>query len=315
MKTIAADFNAMTEAGHVCLTTRGSQEDIARTVLRPGDWAWLSDGELVVGAQLAIDDRYGLVGVLDWDTLVHLDDEGADDFDRVRAELNPLITKEPRSDEDEPRIFQLLTQIECVAPPNVGDASRAFFHFRRALALRNMSKLGLALLEMTEARRARPDDPQFVFVYLDLLRLEDLPSAVAEAETITGTPSVPALVLSACINILTIQAEQMPDDQFESIAERVLALCRRFDQAPDLDQAGVSLEALSFFNRGIVHLRAGRISQARQAFECAQKIYPVGLMLDQLARLQTYDHHAREVARNVRGEIAERWVPTTTVAA
>ena len=83
-----------------------------------------------------------------------------------------------------------------------------------------------------------------VFVYLDLLRLEDLPSAVAEAETIAGSPSVPALVLSACINILATQAEQMPDDQFEPIAERVLALCRRFDQAPDLDQAGTVARGL-----------------------------------------------------------------------
>ena len=90
MKTIFADFNAMTEAGHVRLRLRGSQEDIAHAELRPGDWAWLSDGEVIVGAQLAIDDRYGLVGVLDWDTLVHLDDEGADDLERVRDELNAL---------------------------------------------------------------------------------------------------------------------------------------------------------------------------------------------------------------------------------
>ena len=78
-----------------------------------------------------------------------------------------------------------------------------------------MGKLGLALLEMEEARRARPDDPRFVFVYLDLLRLEDLPSAVSEAETIAESPDVPALVLSACINILATQAEQAADDQFE----------------------------------------------------------------------------------------------------
>ena len=77
MKTIYADYNATTEAGYVCLTTRGSQEDILRLSLRPGDWVWLSDTEIVVGAQLAIDDRYGLVGVPDWDTLAHLDDEGA----------------------------------------------------------------------------------------------------------------------------------------------------------------------------------------------------------------------------------------------
>jgi tetratricopeptide (TPR) repeat protein len=314
VKLISADFNAMTEAGHVRLTLPCSQEGIQRLVLCVGDWAWLSDGELVAGAQLAIDDRYGLVGVLDWDTLVHLDDEGADDPERVRAELNPLITRETSPDEDEPRVFQLLTQLEHAAPLSFGDTARAFFEFRRALALRNMHKLGLALLEMKEARESRPGDPEFAFVYLDLLRLEDLPSAIAEAETIAELPSVPAVVLSACINILAAQAEQMAAEQFESIAERVLALCRRLDQAPDRDQAGPSLVALSYFNRGIVHLRAGRISQARGAFENAQRVYPVGPMRDQLAGLETYDHHAREVARIVRA-IAGSWAPAKTVAA
>ena len=34
-----------------------------------------------------------------------------------------------------------------------------------------------------------------VFVYLDLLRREDLPCAVAEAEIIAESPDVPAIVL------------------------------------------------------------------------------------------------------------------------
>jgi Tfp pilus assembly protein PilF len=93
-----------------------------------------------------------------------------------------------------------------------------------------------------------------------------------------------------------------------------MALCRRFDEALDLDQVGESLEALSYFNRGIVHLRAGRISQAQQAFKRAHELYPIGPMLDQLARLQTYDNHAREIARSVR-KISERWEPSSTVAA
>jgi hypothetical protein len=125
---------------------------------------------------------------------------------------------------------------------------------------------------------------------------------------------VPALVLAACINILASEAEQMPGDEFASRAERVLALCRRFDRAPDLDQAGSSLKALTCFNRGFMHLRAGRIPEARHAFESGRQIYPLFPMLDQLARLQTYDDHAREVARSVR-EIAGRWVPTAKVAA
>jgi tetratricopeptide (TPR) repeat protein len=314
MKTIFADFNAMTEAGHVSLSTRGSQADIERTGARPGDWAWLSDGDLLAGAQLAIDDRHGLVGVIEWETLVHLDEDGADDFDGVRDRLKRLMTKEPPSMTDEPRVLELLTQLEHFTPSHLRESVPGMLVFRRALALRSMGKLGLALLEMEEARRVHPEDPEVAFVYLDLLRLEDLPSAIAEAEKITDSAGVPALVLAACINIFAAQAEQMPNDQFEPIADRVLALCRLLDQAPDLAQAGESIVALSYFNRGIVHLRAGRISHARQAFERAHELYPVGPMLDQLARLQTYDHHAREIARGVR-EIAERWVPTTTVAA
>jgi tetratricopeptide (TPR) repeat protein len=313
MKTIFADYNAATESGDLCLNFSASQKDIAVAQLRPGDWAWLSDGEVIVGAQLAIDDRYGMVGVPDWDTLVHLDEEGAD-YDHVTAELNPLLTKEPHSIQDEPRILRLITQFERVAPPQIRDAYQGMFAFRRALALRQMNKLGLALLEMKEARGVQPDDPNFVFIYLDLLRHEDISSAVEQVEVIARSTTLPALVLSACINILATHAEQTPNDQFESIADRVFVLCRRFDEAPDLDRVENSLVALSYFNRGMVHLRAGQISQARQAFESAQRIHPLGPMLDQLASLQTYDQNAREVARSVRG-IAERWSPMTTVAA
>jgi hypothetical protein len=313
MKMIFADYNAATEAGHLCLTTRGARADIERLGARPGDWAWLSDSEVVVGAQLAVDDRYGLVGIPDWDTLVHLDDEGADDFNCVSAELNPLLTKESPSDADEPRVFQLLTQLEHAAPPHIRDASPGMLAFRRALALRQMGKLGLALLEAEDARRARPDDPDVLFVYLDLLRLEDLPSAAAEAEIIAESPGVSSPVLSACINILATWAEQAADEQFEPMAQRVIAWCRRLDRAPDLDLAGPSLVALSYFNRGFVLLRAGRISQARQAFERSRQIYPVGPWLDEAAGLQTYDRHAREVARQVR-TIAEQYPPKPVAA-
>jgi hypothetical protein len=313
MKTVFADYNAMTESGHLRLSFRASQEDIAKSHLRPGDWTWLSDGEVMIGAQLAIDDRYGLVGEPDWETLAHLDEEGASDFDRVSTELNALVASGPPRIEDEPRILELYVQLEQIAPPAFRDANPGLFDFRRALALRNMEKLGLALLEAREARRARPDDPLVLFVYLDLLGREDLRSAVSEAASIARSPDVPALVLSACINILATQAEHASDDQFETISQQVLALCRQFDQAPDLEQAEPSLVALSYFNRGFIHLRAGRVTEARQAFERAQQIYPEGPMLSELSGLQTYDQHAREVARSVR-TIAEQF-PKSPIAA
>ncbi|HKI16804.1 MAG TPA: tetratricopeptide repeat protein [Isosphaeraceae bacterium] len=314
MKTIFADYNAATESGYLCLGFKASQAEIAEAHLEPGDWAWLSDGEVVVGAQLAIDDRYGLVGVPDWDAIVHLDEEGASDVERVRAELNPLLTKAAPSIEDESRILELLAQLDHFGPANITDAAPGMFAFRRALALRRMGKLGLALVEADEARRASPDDERVLFVCLDLLRLEDLPCAVKEAERIANCPTVPAQVLAACINILATQAEQVADGEFESVAGRVLDWCQRLDQAPGRDQAGESLLGLSYFNRGLVHLRAGRISQARQSFERARQIYPAGPMLDEAAGLEIYDRHTREVASRVRA-IAERWSPPTPIAA
>jgi hypothetical protein len=179
MRTIGADYNAMTEGGHVWLTLPCSQGDVSRLGLRPGDWAWLSDGELIVGAQLAIDDRYGLVGVPDWDTIVPLDEEGVGDVERIQAALNPLLTREPLSPQDERRVLRLITQLEHAAPPQFSGAGKWTLPFRRALALREMGKLGLALLEAEEARRARPEDPEVAFVYLDFLRQEDRPPDVA----------------------------------------------------------------------------------------------------------------------------------------
>jgi hypothetical protein len=313
MKTIFADFNATTEAGHVSLSTRGSQEDVDLAGAQPGDWIWLSDGELILGAQIAIDDRYGLVGVPDWDTLVHLDGDDLS-YETVSAQLALLLTKEPHSVDDEPEVFRLVTQLECVMPNHVNNGAPGMLAFRRALSLRQMGKLGLALWEMEEARRACPENHDLVAVYLDLLRREDLPSAVAEAESLTEVLELPAVILSACINILAARAEQTPDDEFPLMANQVFGLCERFDRAPDLADAGASLIALSHFNRGMVHLRAGRISQARQAFETAQRIYPVGPMFDQIARLQTYDQNARKVASIVRS-IAEQWEPSTIAAA
>jgi len=314
MNTVAADYNSMTEAGHVRLTLPCSQKDIQKLNLRPGDWAWLSDSEVVVGAQLAVDDRYGPVGVPDWAALARLDDEGAADVDRIKTELSALLSKQTPSVVDEPRILELLIQLEYSSPQNVGIEPPGTLEFRRALALRQMGKLGLALLEMKEARRNRPHDPMFDFVYLDLLRLEQMPTAVLEAQRIAETPDVTALVLSACISILTMRAEQVSGEEFDLIAEQVLAWCRRFDDAPDLHDAGPSLVALTFFNRGFVHLRSGRISLARQAFKSAQEHYPVGPMLDEVTGLQPYDRHARDVAERVRTAIAEQ-VPAEPVAA
>jgi hypothetical protein len=69
MTTIYADFNALTEDRSIRLTTRGSQADIQKYGIQPGDWVLLSDGELQVGARIAEDARYGWIGIPSWETM------------------------------------------------------------------------------------------------------------------------------------------------------------------------------------------------------------------------------------------------------
>ena len=77
MKTIFADFNAMTESEKIRLTCSGSEVDIKQAGAKPGDRVWLSDGEVLVGARLETDPAYGLVGIPAWGTMVHLGDSDA----------------------------------------------------------------------------------------------------------------------------------------------------------------------------------------------------------------------------------------------
>jgi hypothetical protein len=313
MRTISADFNAMTESGHIRLELPCSKKDIEREHLAIGDWTWLGDGEVVVGAQVAHDDRYGTVGVPDWDTLVHLDEEEASGRPCVGDELQALLSR-GAPEEDEQRIFQLVTQLEYRMSAGPTPEQQAMFSLRRALGLRKMGKFGLALLEVTQARAASPQDEIIAFVYLDLLRLEDLPSGMREVERLAASPSVPAALLAASINILATRAEQAGLDEFESLAGQILVLCDRLDRAPDVLDAGPSLLALSEFNRGLVLLRKGQITQAGRAFERAHQRYPEGPSLEEMRSLQTYDHHAREVARRVRSTIAGEFPPRPVAA-
>jgi hypothetical protein len=313
MKTVSADFNATTQSEYVRLNLPCSRADLVQQKLGPGDWAWLSDGEIIVGARLAADESYGLVGVPDWDTIIHLDEADAENFVRVGSEMGELMAKDPRSEEDEPRILELMAQYEQFAPPELRISSAGMFSFRRALGLRLMGKPGLAMLEAREARKAMPGDPDVAFVYLDLLRHQDLASAVHEAELMAASSTVQADLLSGCINVLASSAEEAEGEEFESLARRILDWSDRLDRAPDRDEAEPSLLGLADFNRGLILLRLGRQSQGRQVLKRVESLLPVGPLRMEIAVLTTYDDRAREVARRVR-DIAG-WFPRHPVAA
>jgi tetratricopeptide (TPR) repeat protein len=301
MKTICADYNAMTEAEHLRLNFRDSQEDIKRAGLHPGDWAWFSDGEILVGGQLRSDPHWGLLGVPAWETLVHLDDEDTHDFRKHWSELQALLLQTARSAEDEARIFQLLTVFEQVAPPEIRAVTPpGYLALRRAGALHSLGQHELALLEVEEARQARPDDPDAGFFYFELLLRVAPERAAREAEDQAEAADVPAPVLAACINIWSTAAEQVPDGKFEPIGLRILEWADRFESAPGRDQVRASVLAQVQFNRGLILLRLGRTGEAHRALERAHAMNPEVDEIDEAQHLDAFDDRARGIAARLR---------------
>ena len=134
-----------------------------------------------------------------------------------------------------------------------------------------MGKLNLAMVEIKNELRAVPDDPEVVYTYLDILpRIVDLEPRV-EVNSMTTSVDLSPLVLSARINILAQFAEGSSFDHFSPLDEQVSALADRFDQAVEHDGAEPAIVALAYFNRGVMHLRAGRTTLAREAFENAKR--------------------------------------------
>ncbi len=301
MRTIFADYNAMTESEHLRLNFKTSQNDIAKARLRPGDWAWLSDGDVIVGAQLAIDDRYGVVGVPDWDTLVHLDDEDSRNFDTVQTELQCLSQKPQQSRDEERRVLELLTISEVIAPKELQNTlPPGYFSSRRAETLYLLGKPELALTEIEEARRLGSSDSDDLRLFLDILRRIDLPRAKREADALAARLDVPAGVLAECVNILATYADELTDDQFGPVADRILAWADRFDRAPGRERVMALSLALFQFNRGLVLLRLGRAEDARDALDLARAVDPIFSEIREAMRLTAYDQSARDLAARVR---------------
>jgi tetratricopeptide (TPR) repeat protein len=301
MKTIFADYNAATESGHLRLNCKASREDIAKARVHPGDWAWLSDGEVIVGAQLAIDDRYGIVGIPDWETLVHLDDEDSRNFEKVQTELQYLSQKPQRSLDEERRVLELLTISEVIAPKEVKSTlAPGYFSSRQAETLYLLGKPKLALAEIEEARRLGSSDSDDLRLFLDILRRVDLPRARREADALAARSDVPAGVLAECVNVLATYADGLNDEEFAPVAGQILAWADRFDRAPGREQVLALSLALFQFNLGLVLLRLGRAEAARDALDLAHSVDPIFAEIGEALQLTAYDHQARDLAERVR---------------
>jgi tetratricopeptide (TPR) repeat protein len=299
MRIISADFNARTESGHLRLNSRGAQEDLRDQEIQVGDWLWLSDGELVVGAQLAVEDRYGIVGVPRWNTLVHLDDE-LGDFQAIREQFEELLL-EPHPDMAYvTKLFQLSTILDLIEPPSEKGRGSRSYATHRAGALRWIDEPALALIDIKEAMNARPDDPNMIYYYLETLKLVDLDRAASEASDRAQRGDTPTLVLASCINAESMSAARLTNDEFQVAASRILSWINRFEFAPDRDSIPAPIRAQVYSNLGLTLLRQGRVDQAREAFGRAHEIDPDEPAIDEALGLDSFNDRARDIAVRLR---------------
>lgn len=295
MTPVFADFNAMTETGQVRLNCQGSQDDLRAGGLHPGDWAWLTDGELIVGGKIDTSPEDGVVAIPDWKTLVHLDEPY--DAGALYQELKPLLEQPNLNADDLWRAFRLLTILERVAPPFVlSGTPPGYFSFRRATMLIQLQELDLALVEIQEARRLEPGRPNYDFLFLEMLREASLPKAVQTVEDWAKKPSLDAKVLAGCVHVLATHADQLADEPFQVIAQRILEFADRFDLAPGRDRVPASILAMVQFNRGLVQLRRDQLEDARRWLDLASTTDPTAPELAQARAFTAFNEQVREVA-------------------
>ena len=302
MRTIAADFNAMTESGHLRLGSRGSREDLRDQAVHVGDWMWLSDGEVVVGAQLASDDRYGLVGIPRWKTLVHLDDFDPANRSDISSDILELIgsfSQQPDQDQDDwMQELQTLMIADTYAPKSLRHGlGHDFFARRLADVLESLGEPALALVEYREAMKARPGDPNLEWFYLDLLRETDPDRAVEEALR-ADRAEANAKILAACINILSEAADRASDDEFQATGPQILDRIARFDRAPGRDNVPAWLLMNVRLHEGMTLLRLGRLEECRNALQLAAAINSKGWATQEALPLESerLGDYIREIA-------------------
>ncbi len=301
MNPIPVDYNAAIETEALRLGFADTQQTIVTLGVDAGDWVWVSDGEVLVGAHLEIDEAYGLVAMPRWQTVVNLDDYVEVDWPSFMKQLVQVLQKPDRSRVEETKLFQLLTVFDQLAPAELKvGLEPGYFTFRAAGALRDLGELELSFTLLEQALAERPSYPPFIFTYLDHLGQINPARAVAEATARAQDLNTNAVVLAACINVLSTATDRLDDAEFEQTVSPILGWIDRFDQAPGRGQVRPAVLALVQFNQGSLLLRLGRNQEAKAAFDRAHATDPSEPTIDQARALESYDETARDLAARYR---------------
>ena len=299
MKPIFADFNALTEAEHIRLTTRGSQDDLRSAGTQPGDWIWLSDGELEVGAQVATDPREILIGIPSWETLVDFESESHSNPASILSEFKKLLLHTPnRSRVDEHRLLTLLSVIERT--PSLRSAWQpGHLSYLRACRLLALGQLQLARCSIEEAIELDSSRSNYALIHLDILRRIDPHAALEQADRLVENGRADAKILATCMILASMYSDSLKDHELEPIRERLQNWLPRFEQAPDFDSVHAQLRASLWISLGLLTLRLGHVEQSHDYFQLARQLDPDDLDLQKAERLTTYNQDAKDFAERI----------------
>ena len=301
MTIIPADYNAATPDGNLRLNFVDSRRALVDINAKVGDRIWVSDNEVLVGAQLVDEPDYGMVARPNWNTLVHLDDFGPDGFSACWAELHSVMQRSEPGPRDEDRIYQLQTALWLLAPAQYKESVPAgHFPVIHACGLYRIGEPVLALISLEEAGRERPTDANVLYLYLTILHRVARERAEVEVRSLIQRPDLGAKAWAACINIGAIAAEDVSDDRYAAAGPEILDWVDRFDQAPGRSEVAANVLAFVQFTRGMTLLRMGRYDEAHQALDHAYAANPDDPIIAEARHLHTYDQTSKALERRFR---------------
>ena len=164
----------------------------------------------------------------DWETLVHLDDEESPDLPKLGNALRVLLSQPGRTKDEEWRVFQLLTIVELLAPPEATSNGRpGYFPFRRAATLLLLGKPELALREIEEGAGSALEMPRAITSSSKSCAGRTCSVPASKPRRLRRCRTSPPALLAECVNILATHADNLPEDQFPPVAERILDWAER----------------------------------------------------------------------------------------
>ena len=303
MNVIPVDYNAATPAGSLRLDFEDTQQALAAIHAHAGDWVWVSDREVLVGAQLETDPEYGLVAVPRWRTIVHLDDYREFDYPSLVRQLGQVLDYDRWNSHKATEVFRLIIVFNQIVPAHVQqerDVPTGEIFSVAANALKILGELPLALTLFNLALSERPHDPYLHLVYLIHLCVVNPVRAEEEAWSRLKDRETHAAILAGCISILSSTADQLTDADFAMAAPAILNSIDRFNHAPGRDRIRPAVLALVRVHHGLILLRLNRPTEAHAAFDQAYEINPNEPRFDAARHLTTFDDSARDLAARFR---------------